>query len=166
VDNREVEALAARLAVVERRFRTATVVWLGIVIAVIGLSIGAQRAFSQTQAVQTRELDIVDGSGRTRIALALSTNGNPGMWVYDANGKTRAFFGLSGATQPTPTLSLSDPNERTRAFIGFGTTGESTPQVDLSDPQGVQRLYMGWNTAEKPWFSVSDESGKTMWSQP
>ena len=96
MDNREVEALAARLAVVERRFRTATMVWLGIVIAVIVLSIGAQRAFSQTQTVQTRELDIVDGSGRTRIALALSTNGNPGMWVYDANGKTRAYLGPLG----------------------------------------------------------------------
>jgi hypothetical protein len=166
MESREVQALEARLAAVERRFRTATMVWVGVVIAVIALSVGAQRAFSQTQTLQTRELDIVDASGRTRIALALSTNGNPGLWVYDANGKTRAYLGLSGSGTPTPQLSLSDENERTRAYLGFGTVGESTPQMDLSDPQGNQRLYVGWNTAEKPWFSVSDESGKTMWSAP
>ncbi|HLN12254.1 MAG TPA: hypothetical protein VK587_03645, partial [bacterium] len=120
MDNHEVEALAARLAVVERRFRRATMVWLGVVIALIVLSVGAQRAFSQTQTVQTRELDIVDGGGKIRISLALSTNGNPGIWVYDANGKTRAYLGLSGTGQPTPALTLSDENERTRAFLGFG----------------------------------------------
>jgi len=166
MESLDTQALAARLAAVERRLRITTMVWLGVVMVMIVLSVGAERALSQTQALQARSLDIVDANGRTRISLSMSTAGNPAIWIYDANQKTRVYLGLSGSGQPTPQLNLSDENERTRAYLGFGTTGASTPQLGLSDPQGVQRLYVGWSTAENPEFSLTDGSGKTIWSEP
>ncbi len=137
----EVESLRRRIATMERKWRMSGLLWLGSIVIVAVLWIGAQRAVSQTNVVKTSGVDIVDSAGKVRLSLGLSQRGNGALWLYDASGRNRAFLGFSAADPPTPMVVLNDERE-------------------------AARLYMGWTSLEKQQFATYDNAGKVAWSSP
>ena len=104
----ELEALQSRLSAMERRFRLMVVAWLLGAVVVLVLGIGAQRAWSQSQILNVRELNVVDQSGRSRISLGFgATSGRPAIWLYDEKGKSRLYMGF-GTQRGSPVVLLSD----------------------------------------------------------
>lgn len=162
----EVEALQSRLSVMERRFRVMVFAWLLGAVLVLVLGIGAQRALSQSQILNVRELNVVDQSGRARISLGFGAqSGRPAIWLYDEKGKSRLYIGF-GTQRGSPVLLLSDETGTGRVYLGFSATGQSTPQLTLSDERGTTRLYVGWSSSEKPTVFVHDASGTDLWHAP
>lgn len=162
----EVTALQSRLSRMEGRFRAMAVAWVAGAAVVLVLGIGAQRALSQSQVLNVRELNVVDQSGRTRISLGFGAqSGRPAIWLYDDKGKSRFYIGF-GTQRGSPVLLLSDEAGTGRIYLGFSATGASTPQLTLSDERGTTRLYVGWSNSEKPTVFVHDASGADLWHAP
>jgi hypothetical protein len=137
----DVDALQVRLTMMERKFRVMTAAWMVGLVVFSVLWIGAQQVSSQSQVINTHELNIVDQAGKARISLGFGNNGAPAMWFYDAPGATRVYLGFSGS-------------------------GVSTPQLVLLDEHAANRIYIGWNVSEQPNVVVRDGTGKAVWSAP
>lgn len=118
----EVTALQSRLSRMEGRFRAMAVAWVAGAAVVLVLGIGAQRALSQSQVLNVRELNVVDQSGRTRISLGFGAqSGRPAIWLYDDKGKSRFYIGF-GTQRGSPVLLLSDEAGTGRIYLGFSAT--------------------------------------------
>ncbi len=65
-------------------------------------------------------LEIIGADGRRQIVMGTSSEGSPGIWLYDRNGKVRLSLGLYGDNNAS--LVLNDESER--AVEIFRTVGE------------------------------------------
>jgi hypothetical protein len=154
-----------RIARLERRLRVTTLGWLVVAIVVSVLYIGAQQAQSQQSTISAHKFSLVDDNGRERIALNMSTNGQPGIWVYDASGTERIFVGFD-ADRTEPLLLFHDEHGKQRVFLGFGKEGELTPQLNLFGQRGQDQIYMGWSLAEQPEMNIKNVDGTQVWGAP
>ena len=114
----ELEKLADRLRRVERALRWASTGWLACVVAVVVLGAGAQRAASQPTIqglINARNFLVLDESNRPRLEVGISRGGNPGIWLYDPNGKMRVRFSVDFGTRPEVTFANRDEVERMHA---------------------------------------------------
>ncbi len=132
----EMNTLAKRLEMVERRQRFTVAAWVLSVVALVVLWAGAQRAMSQDSVIRARSFVLVDGSGNKRAVLGFSDAQTPSIWLYDEKGTKRAQF-------------------------GFDTTGSTG--VWLIDASGTDRVQMGYGSDNNlPGLWIYDASRKTV----
>lgn len=121
----ELETLADRLRRVERTLRWAGMGWLACVVVLMVLGAGAQPATSQLSiqpAINARNFVLLDASDRPRLELGISRGGNPAIWLYDVNGKTRVRLSVDFGTRPEMTFANGDETER--VHVGTKSNGD------------------------------------------
>lgn len=123
--------------------------WLGAHLDWPTASVEAQ-APSAVGVVSTRTLEVVGADGRRQIVMGTSSEGSPGIWVYDRKGKVRLSLGLYGDNNAS--IVLNDESER--AVEIFRTVGEHSLPVLVMKSQGQDRIVMGLNGSEKDPFLV------------
>ncbi len=83
--------------------------WLGSHLEWTRVSATAQAA-PAVSVVSTHTLEVVGADGRRQIVIGTGTEGSPGIWIYDRNGKVRLSLGLYGDNNAS--LVLNDESER------------------------------------------------------
>lgn len=141
----ELEMLASRLRRVERTLRWAGTTWLICVVVAMVLGAGTQRTISQMAiqgAIDARRFRIYDESNNARVELAISAEGNPGIWFFDAPNKTRVHIGIDGGLRPE--MLFGNPNETERLRVGAKSNGQGgvwmfnhDGKVTWSAPRGM-----------------------------
>ncbi len=124
----ELELLADRLRRVERTLRLVTTGWLAGVVTLTVLWAGAQHAASQTATqagIKARNVVIVDQSNRRRLELGISRGGNPGIWLYGPDDKTRVRVSIDFGNRPEITFANQDETER----MQVGTKSNGAPGI-------------------------------------
>lgn len=90
------------------------------------------------------QLNLYNDAGKTSLEAAIGTDGNPGIWLVDGNGKERAVLQLF-EDNSVPVIKLSDSQGRPRivAAVG-GPSGQ--PIVQTMGPDGKSL----WRAPAKP----------------
>jgi len=114
--------------------------WLGSHLEWTATGTTAQAA-SAASVVSTHTLEVVGSDGRRQLVIGTGTEGSPGIWVYDRNGKVRLSLGLYGDNNAS--LVLNDENEQ--AVQIFRTVGTQSAPVLVMKAQGRDRIVMGLN---------------------
>ena len=114
--------------------------WLGSHLEWTAPGATAQAA-SPPSVVSTHTLEVVGADGRRQLVIGTGTEGSPGIWVYDRNGKVRLSLGLYGDNNAS--LVLNDENEQ--AVQIFRTVGAQSAPVLVMKAQGRDRIVMGLN---------------------
>ncbi len=138
----ELEMLADRLRRVERTLRLVTTGWLAGVVVLTVLWAGAQHAASQTAiqaGIKARNFVVLDESNRRRLELGMSRGRNPGIWLYDPDGKARV-----------------------RVSIDFG----KRPEITFANQDEAERMHVGAKSNGDPGVWMYDRGGKLTWSAP
>jgi len=113
-------------------------------------SVGPAQAASEVSVVSTRALEVVGADGRRQIVMGTSSEGSPGIWIYDRNGKVRLSLGLYGDNNAS--IVLNDSREQ--AVQIFRTVGERSVPVLVMKAQGRDRLVMGLTEPKQEPFLV------------
>src|SRR5215470_7620947 len=108
------------------------------------------QAASEVSVVSTRALEVVGADGRRQIVMGTSSEGSPGIWIYDRNGKVRLSLGLYGDNNAS--IVLNDSREQ--AVQIFRTVGERSVPVLVMKAQGRDRLVMGLTEPKQEPFLV------------
>lgn len=116
------------------------------------------------------QLALFDAEGKTRVTLAVSSDGQPGLALADSNGKLRAGLIL---VDDGPTLLLAAANERAKATLEAPAEG---PKLSLSDENGFETAIgitdlLTPTTGEKHRTSAASivlfgKDKKVLWSAP
>lgn len=102
--------------------------------------------------IRTTELEIVDATGKTRMALKMDENSAPTLMMFDEKAHLRAS--LTVFTKG-PVLGLFDETGIPRALVSMLTDG---PQFGLSDGKGNPRVTLTVST-DLPALSLWDKNG-------
>ena len=94
---------------------------------------------SAVSVVSTRTLEVVGADGRRQLVIGTGTEGSPGIWIYDRNGKVRLSLGLYGDNNAS--VVLNDESEQ--AVEIFRTVGAHSAPVLVMKAQGRDRIVMG-----------------------
>ena len=105
---------------------------------------------SEVGVVSARTLEVVGADGRRQIVMGTSSEGSPGIWIYDRNGKVRLSLGLYGDNNAS--IVLNDRSEQ--AVQIFRTVGERSMPVLVMKAQGRDRIVMGLNEPGQDPFLV------------
>lgn len=101
----------------------------------------AAQPTSAVSVVSTRTLEVVGADGRRQLVMGTGTEGSPGIWIYDRNGKVRLSLGLYGDNNAS--IVLNDESEQ--AVEIFRTVGPHSVPVLVMKAQGRDRIVMGLN---------------------
>ncbi len=167
--------------------RWAILVVVCVVVAAVGLACGADKA-SAPEIVRAQRFQLVDDRGGVRAELAMS-EGQPGMTLYDAEGRIRADISLGSDGAPRlglgwdngkpcvllsldevalghrALLSLLDRRGRTR--VALSVDPEDSPKVLLYDGNGAVRTALTLHSADgSPGLDLCDEEGRVVWAAP
>jgi len=128
-----------------------SVIALSAVGMVLGHYVGSRLEWTTTSAaaqptsaasvVSTRTLEVVGADGRRQLVMGTGTEGSPGIWIYDRNGKVRLSLGLYGDNNAS--IVLNDESEQ--AVEIFRTVGPHSAPVLVMKAQGRDRIVMGLN---------------------
>ena len=112
--------------------------WLGSHVEWTSMSADARPA-PAVSVVWTRTLDVVGADGHRLMVMSTGTEGSPGIWIYDRNGKVRLSLGLYGDSNAS--LVLNDESEQ--AVQIFRTVGARSAPVLVMKAQGRDPIVMG-----------------------
>jgi hypothetical protein len=114
-------------------------------------------ASMQGNVVSAQAVELVDGSGRRQVVMATSSEGSPGIWFFDKNGKARLSMGLYQDNNAV--IVLNDENEQ--AVQIFRTVGSQSAPVLVMKAHGRDRIVMGLNssTGQEPFLVLYDAQG-------
>jgi hypothetical protein len=152
----EVENLRARLERLERRTRMVVAGWVLSVVVFMLFGTTVRQATSQPEILRAQRIEVVDATGRTRIALAVHPDGEAGLILVDAAGRTRA--GLMLTPDGSPGLILRDAAGRTR--VGLVVRQEGTPDLGLTDVTGRLRILLFVHPDGSPGLRLQDAAGQ------
>ena len=171
-----------------RRIKRAGLLTVVGVLAATLLYVGLQatsRAIAQgrteSKVIEATEFRLVDRSGKLRAALGMA-NGEPGLVLYDKDGKARASLELGKNGEPALTLydkdgkaradlhldergaflNLVEENGKSLATLGVGKSpeyGEVLPLLALTDHSGTMRALVQVEK-ERPSLLLFDRDGK------
>jgi hypothetical protein len=107
--------------------------------------------------VSAQAVELVDAGGRRQIVMATSSEGSPGIWFFDKNGKARLSMGLYQDNNAV--IVLNDENEQ--AVQIFRTVGSESAPVLVMKAHGRDRIVMGLNssTGQEPFLVFYDAQG-------
>ena len=112
--------------------QTRIIVATAIVLVAIDLAVRALLPGRSSSVVSAREIQLVDRLGRPRAVLTTDAKGEPGLMMYDAQGRRRLQL---DTFQSVPSLILNDENEDRRVYFGMNeSTGAGLYQS--TDAQG------------------------------
>src|SRR5260370_10649817 len=94
---------------------------------------------SAVSVVSTRTLEVVGADGRRQLVMGTGTEGSPGIWIYDRNGKVRLSLGLYGDNNAS--IVLNDESEQ--AAERFRSAGPHSVPGPPTKPQGRARRAAG-----------------------
>jgi hypothetical protein len=120
----------------------------------------ATAAAVQPDVITASRIRLVDAGGKVRAELAMSRDGGPALFFFDAAGRNRLVLGLySPAESEYPFVVLNDTQQRAAGiFRLFG--GHETPVVVLKN-QGRDRSVYGLNaTTTEPFITNFAGDGK------
>jgi hypothetical protein len=114
----------------------------------------AAAATTPLEVVSARRIQLVDGAGRSRVEIAMSPDGGPGIFFYDSSGRNRLVLGLySPAESEYPFVVLNDTHQQAAGiFRLFGS--QETPVVVLKH-RGQDRSVYGLNPTSTEPFLVN-----------
>lgn len=126
-----------------------------VVLSAVGMALGhylgsylewttisaAAQPVSAVSVVSARTLEVVGADGRRQLVMGTGTEGSPGIWIYDRNGKVRLSLGLYGDNNAS--IVLNDESEQ--AVEIFRTVGQRSLPVLVMKAQGRDRIVMGLN---------------------
>lgn len=106
--------------------------------------------------IATHDLEIVGPDGKRQILMATTSEGSPGIWFFDRNGKARMNLGLYG--DGNAFIVLNDENDQ--AVQIFRTVGGTNAPVLVMKSHGQDRIVLGLNfTSTEPFFVYYDDKG-------
>ena len=131
--------------------------WLAEQFPVPGSRVEARSApTSPPDVLSTHMLEVVGADGRRQIVMGTSTEGSPGIWILDRNGKVRLSIGLYGDNNASVVLN----DEREQAVQIFRTVGERSAPVLVMKSQGRDRIVMGLNgSSQDPYLVLYGTDG-------
>jgi len=91
------------------------------------------------RVVSTHQLEIIGADGRRQISMGTTSEGTPGIWLFDRNGKARVSIGLY--RDGNAGIVLNDDQER--AVEIFRTVGGNSSPVLVMKAEGRDRIIMG-----------------------
>lgn len=117
-------------------------------------------------------------TGSPRVVIGLLDNGDPGVSLYDREGKNRAD--LRAASTGHPTLRLGDDKRGKSLLLGAHGIGlfnqqfrgrliqtrEGPLKLDVAELQTDRQASLAVAPGGKAALSVGDASGKIIWSAP
>jgi hypothetical protein len=161
VDQAELSALHARLTHIERRLRTTRAGWLISVVVLAVLGMGTQQAVSQSEALRTHGLEVVDRAGVVRISFRVTDDGAE-VVLADAEGKGRIWFNV--AHDGTPGAVFSDSSGMGRLWIT--ARPERPAGLIFSDGTGRGRVWIGAFNEAATGLVLVDANGKVLFQAP
>jgi hypothetical protein len=136
----------------ERRLAIVSGAFIVSVVATFVFGALVSRATSQPQVVRARGFEVVDSSGRMRIALD-AVNHKPSLWFFDSAGRRR--LGLTVSALDAPALVLNDAHGHARIVLSVGT--ERAAEVRLTDSNGRPRVGVWVTNRNEPGVWLFDE---------
>lgn len=123
---------------------------------------GKRRMLIGFNSYNKPSLYLEDAHGNYPLGAYISDKDQPVVRLADAQGKGRAYFGLT-ADAHEPRLEFDDPQENTRLYVGLTTessglvrsytaggkdqTSLEDDKISITDGSGNQRIYLGTSTA-------------------
>jgi len=145
----------------------------------------AQQSPTNIPYIQTKNVDVIDQSGKVRIRLSTSSaNGASGLEMFDGtstnpkivvgtlpdgtsnillmdgNGKRRASFDFL----PQGSVRLALVNAALTGGLVLGSDNESV--LIFSDNNKKKRAAFGMSVLDDPGLGIYDGDGKVIWSAP
>lgn len=110
---------------------------------------------------------------KCRVRLAVTTDGEPQLWLYDAHETPRIAAGVS----PAGGAVLGLANRDRKATIALNMSPDGNASLDLTDQEGKPRVTLGYAelevspgriTDKLPVLSLvlADPSGRVIWKAP
>ncbi len=123
----------------------------------IGIPNAEARAGTVGEVLSTQSLELVDATGRRRILMTCMPSGDPAIWFFDQNGKSRLNLGLYEDNNAF--IVLNDENEQ--AVQIFRTVGEKSLPVLVMKSKGQDRIILGLSSVatSDPFFVYYDAKG-------
>ena len=112
------------------------------------------REVARARTIDAQAVRLVDGQGRVRAELALSPDGGPGLFFFDAAGRNRLVLGLYSASEgEAPFVVLNDRAQHAAGIFRLFGSGEA-PVVVLKNA-GRDRSIYGLNPSTLEPFLVN-----------
>jgi len=124
--------------------------WLAVQLTWPARAAEAQTGASRASVLSTHTLEVVGADGRRQIVMGTSSEGSPGIWIFDRNGKARLSIGLYGDSNSS--IVLNDQNEQAVQILR--TVGAQAAPVLVMKSQGRDRIVMGLDGASQDPFLV------------
>ena len=107
---------------------------------------------------------LIDGEGSSRVKLAVTREGEPGLVLFGKNGYENApQIGLIVDGKQGPTMFLIDRGRKVRSILNL-MGGD--PKLALYDRNAKTRAVFGLSPNGGPILGFTDENGKATWSVP
>jgi len=122
-------------------------------------SLEHELAALKTRRLESREIALMDDSGRARATLTMGSGG-PEIRMLDGDGAERLKLAL---TKDGPGITLADERGRTRAWLGFA---KESLRIGFADEAGHSRAFFGVMRDSGPVARFYDEGQNVVWSVP
>jgi len=120
---------------------------------------GSPPAYAQNsnRTISSMFFRLVDAQGRKRGVIGASTEGSPGIWLFDKNGVARLNMGL----YPDQNSYIVLNDKFGRAVQIFRTIGGSNAPVLVMKANGRDRIVMGlnWKKNLEPFLRYYEHDG-------
>ncbi|MFH1060328.1 MAG: hypothetical protein V1797_16825 [Pseudomonadota bacterium] len=111
-------------------------------------------AAKDTTTITAQHFALIDANGTHRGGLGFD-EGNPTLYLKDANGKNCAYL---ASTSKGPSFVLLDENDNSRLVIDFHQ--KFGPSIALMDGNGKQQLMLAIRNSTDPAIAMFDRQGK------
>ncbi|HZT43344.1 MAG TPA: hypothetical protein VFA07_14335 [Chthonomonadaceae bacterium] len=150
--------------------KSRTALWKSLLLAAILLAGDAilhyghaqQQTANPPKVLTAQELHLVDASGKTRVLIAVQSDGNPGIALLGKDGKIRAA--LRVRPDGGVALSLHDPDGNNRAALDTLPDGSSS--LMLTNKSGKGGVGMVVLPSGKAALTITDADGHPVGSVP
>lgn len=156
-----IEALHARLMIVERRAAWATrgAGAAGILVLLAATLVGAmvyrEHSLATTSVrLEAQQIELRDGAGQVRALLGIRADGSVALVMSDADATPRIMLGLG--PDGVPALGLSDSEGRLRAAIAV--TADGAASVGFLDGSQKVRTTLGTTGNGAPALNLVDDA--------
>jgi hypothetical protein len=149
--------LDERICVLERRCRRLTGgLVLLLVLAGVGVFMGASRTETKDETLRTQRLEIVDSDGKVRLCLGAAEEGF-GLMIYDAEGHVQAA--LTDTPRGAAMRVAKDGGE-------IRLTAAGAQSLSVRDVGGKPRAVLFVTKYGEPQFQLLDEQGTRLFTAP
>lgn len=154
---------AARLAKLEadaNTYRMISIIALAVAIVATALALWG---IGKTR-IMANSFSVTDAEGNITAELAVSPQGNPGLFFYDKQHNTRVWLGM--ADDGTQGMSFGDDTGTSRALLHLDANHQHQARVILMDKDGTPRSTYGLADNGTPGLEFSNPEGQLVFRVP